>query len=103
MRLKTDQRSHEFTGIVEEVGSSVKTVKKGDQVVSPFTLSCGECFYCKNSFSSRCDNSRLFGTAALDGAQAEYVRMRAGGRLSSITYYLVGPGAVGRLNSHESS
>jgi len=30
---------HEFTGTVEEVGSQVKGFKKGDQVVSPFTIS----------------------------------------------------------------
>jgi threonine dehydrogenase-like Zn-dependent dehydrogenase len=34
-----------------------------------------ECFYCKNGFSSRCEKSLLFGSAALDGAQAEYVRV----------------------------
>ncbi|KAI9721876.1 MAG: hypothetical protein M1828_004971 [Chrysothrix sp. TS-e1954] len=65
---------HEFTGFVEEVGSAVKNFKKGDKIVSPFTLSCGECFYCKNGFSSRCTGGALYGTAALDGAQAEYVR-----------------------------
>ncbi|KAL2052592.1 hypothetical protein ABVK25_007152 [Lepraria finkii] len=64
---------HEFTGTVEEIGSDVKNFKEGDQVVSPFTVSCGECFYCKHGFTSRCAKSRLFGTAALDGAQAEYV------------------------------
>lgn len=66
---------HEFTGTVEEVGSEVKTLKKGDQIVSPFTVSCGECFYCKNGFSSRCAKGALLGTAALDGAQAEFVRV----------------------------
>jgi threonine dehydrogenase-like Zn-dependent dehydrogenase len=34
----------------------------------------GECFYCKHGFSSRCAKGALFGTAALDGAQAEFVR-----------------------------
>ncbi|KAI9759942.1 MAG: hypothetical protein M4579_001975 [Chaenotheca gracillima] len=66
---------HEFTGIVEEVGSAVKSVKKGDHIVSPFTISCLECFYCRNGHSSRCSKGALFGTAALDGAQAEYVRV----------------------------
>lgn len=33
-----------------------------------------ECFYCKNGYSSRCSKGALFGTAALDGAQAEYVQ-----------------------------
>ncbi len=35
-----------------------------------------DCFYCNNGYSSRCANGALFGTAALDGAQAEYVLRR---------------------------
>ena len=66
---------HEFTGTIVEVGSEVTSVQKGDKIVSPFTLSCGACFYCKNNFSSRCSKGLLFGSAGLDGAQAEYVRI----------------------------
>ncbi|OBT71339.1 hypothetical protein VF21_09648 [Pseudogymnoascus sp. 05NY08] len=66
---------HEFTGTVTNIGSDVATVQIGDKIVSPFTTSCSKCFYCLNSFSSRCSQSLLFGTAALDGAQAEYVRV----------------------------
>ncbi|KAJ9625125.1 hypothetical protein H2203_005080 [Taxawa tesnikishii (nom. ined.)] len=62
---------HEFTGHVHEVGSSVSSFKPGDLVVSPFTTSCGECFYCKQGFSSRCEKCMLFGSAVLDGGQAE--------------------------------
>ncbi|KAK3944597.1 chaperonin 10-like protein [Diplogelasinospora grovesii] len=66
---------HEFTGVVTEVGSQVQSVKVGDKVVAPFTVSCMECFYCKNGFSSRCEHSLLFGCGKLDGGQAEYVRI----------------------------
>ncbi|CAI4219819.1 unnamed protein product [Parascedosporium putredinis] len=66
---------HEFTGTVTEVGSAVTTVKLGDKVVAPFTVSCSRCFYCRNGFTSRCVESKLFGSAALDGGQAEYVRI----------------------------
>jgi threonine dehydrogenase-like Zn-dependent dehydrogenase len=66
---------HEFTGHVTEIGSSIETISVGDKIVAPFTLSCGECFYCKNKFSSRCNKGLLFGSAGLDGAQAEYVRI----------------------------
>ncbi|KAL5395307.1 hypothetical protein PMIN06_004812 [Paraphaeosphaeria minitans] len=66
---------HEFTGFVEEVGSEVKTFQKGDRVVTPFTVSCGECFYCTRGFSSRCAKSQLFGSVGLDGGQAEYARI----------------------------
>ncbi|KAI1424162.1 GroES-like protein [Xylaria sp. FL1777] len=66
---------HEFTGTVHQVGSDVKTVQPGDAIVSPFTVSCGECFYCKRGFSSRCEKGLLFGCPLLDGGQAEYVRV----------------------------
>ncbi|KAB8232931.1 hypothetical protein ETB97_005620 [Aspergillus alliaceus] len=66
---------HEVTGEVVELGDSVKTVQKGDMVVSAFTTSCGECFYCKQGFSSRCEKNVLFGCNQLDGAQAEYIRI----------------------------
>ncbi|CAK7264528.1 hypothetical protein SEPCBS57363_001118 [Sporothrix epigloea] len=66
---------HEFVGTVAEAGSAVKTVQVGDKIVSPFTVSCNECFYCKNGMSSRCTESLLFGSSKLDGAQAEFVRV----------------------------
>lgn len=66
---------HESTGEVVELGSAVKTHKKGDTVVMPFTVSCGECFYCKQGFSSRCEKCLLFGCPLLDGGQAEYMRV----------------------------
>ncbi|EED20145.1 alcohol dehydrogenase, zinc-containing, putative [Talaromyces stipitatus ATCC 10500] len=66
---------HEFTGTVVEAGDDVKTLKVGDVIVSPFTTSCGTCFYCKQGFSSRCASSLLFGCPLLDGGQAEYVRV----------------------------
>ncbi|KAI1755356.1 GroES-like protein [Xylaria castorea] len=66
---------HEFTGTVVAAGKSVKTVKIGDKVVAPFTVSCMKCFYCKNGYSSRCVHSLLFGSERLDGAQADYVRV----------------------------
>jgi threonine dehydrogenase-like Zn-dependent dehydrogenase len=66
---------HEFTGTVSEVGPAVKNFQPGDAIVSPFTVSCGECFYCRRGFSSRCAKSLLFGCALLDGGQAQYVRI----------------------------
>jgi threonine dehydrogenase-like Zn-dependent dehydrogenase len=52
---------HEFTGAVTEVGSDVSSVKIGDEVVVPFSTTCGECFFCKRKQSSRCENGFLFG------------------------------------------
>ncbi|CAG8899831.1 unnamed protein product [Penicillium egyptiacum] len=66
---------HEFTGEVAAVGSQVQRFRVGDRIVSPFTTSCGECFYCKHGCSSRCSSCQLYGTAALDGGQADYVRV----------------------------
>ncbi|KAI0458820.1 GroES-like protein [Xylaria acuta] len=66
---------HEFTGTVHQTGSSVQSVQPGDSVVCPFTITCGECFYCKRGFSSRCEKCLLFGCPLLDGGQAEYVRV----------------------------
>ncbi|KAI9756076.1 MAG: hypothetical protein M1815_004189 [Lichina confinis] len=66
---------HECTGVVKEVGSDVMTMRNGDHVVVPFTTSCSKCFYCRNGHSSRCEKGALFGSPALDGAQAEYVRV----------------------------
>ncbi|QPC60670.1 hypothetical protein HYE67_002901 [Fusarium culmorum] len=66
---------HEFTGTVVELGSAVKSVEIGDKIVSPFTASCGQCYYCENGGSARCVNSQPLGSPNLDGAQAEYVRV----------------------------
>ncbi|GAQ39122.1 alcohol dehydrogenase [Aspergillus niger] len=66
---------HEVTGVVVEAGDAVQSVQKGDKVVSAFTTSCGKCYYCKQGYSSRCEQNMLLGCDHLDGAQAEYVSL----------------------------
>lgn len=70
---------HEFVGEVVEAGSGVGGVKVGDLVASPFTTSCGECFFCQSGLPGRCTSGQLFGWvqngAGLHGGQAEYVRV----------------------------
>lgn len=70
---------HEFTGEVVEVGRNVRSLRKGDHVMSPFTTSCGKCFYCLRGLTCRCVNSQLFGWVengnGLHGGQSEYVRV----------------------------
>ncbi|WP_336771476.1 zinc-dependent alcohol dehydrogenase [Paenibacillus sp. MMO-58] len=77
---------HEPMGIVEEVGPGVTKVKKGDRVIIPFNIACGECFYCTNQLESQCDNSNEHGdmgayfgysgtTGGYPGGQAEYLRV----------------------------
>lgn len=70
---------HEFVGEVVELGEEVSSVRVGDSVYSPFTTSCGECFYCTSGLSSRCPRGQLFGWIGdgegLHGGQAELVRV----------------------------
>ncbi|OAP57922.1 hypothetical protein AYL99_08660 [Fonsecaea erecta] len=66
---------HEFVGIVEDVGSNVTTVKKGDRVIGLFSSSCLKCWFCKNGYTNRCSKSLALGTAQIDGGQADYVRV----------------------------
>ena len=54
---KGDILGHEPMGEVVEVGSSVKKLKKGDRVVVPFTISCGKCWFCEQTFFSCCDTT----------------------------------------------
>ncbi|HJR34902.1 MAG TPA: alcohol dehydrogenase family protein [Gemmatimonadales bacterium] len=70
---------HEFLGEVVEVGRDVSRLARGDRVVSPFTTSCGTCFYCTHGLPARCTMGQLFGWvergAGLHGGQAELVRV----------------------------
>ena len=69
---------HEFVGHVVEKGHAVR-LSKGARVVSPFTTSCGICFFCGSGLTARCVRSQLFGWVAngigLEGGQAELVRV----------------------------
>ena len=78
---------HEFTGVVEEVGPSVRNLKKGDHVLVPFNIFCGSCYFCQKELYANCHNVNPEATAAggifgyshtcggYDGGQAEYVRV----------------------------
>lgn len=80
---------HEPLGVVEETGPDVTKVKKGDRVIIPFNVSCGECFFCKHQLESQCDNSNANGeigayfgysdqAGGYPGGQAEYMRVPYG-------------------------
>ncbi|GHN01182.1 alcohol dehydrogenase [Cytophagales bacterium WSM2-2] len=70
---------HEFAGEIVEAGKNVKLLAAGDIVTSPFSISCGHCFYCRIGLTARCTESKLFGWVengkGLHGGQAEYVRV----------------------------
>ena len=87
---------HEFMGIVEETGSAVTRVQRGDRVVIPFVIACGECFFCQLEQYAACETTNdgrganlnkksipsgaaLFGYSRLyggvPGGQAELVRV----------------------------
>jgi threonine dehydrogenase-like Zn-dependent dehydrogenase len=90
-----DILGHEFMGEVVETGKEVNNLKTGDRVVVPFTIACGECFFCQRDIWSACDNSNpqpsttqnlygyspsgLFGythmMGGFAGGQAEFVRV----------------------------
>jgi 2-desacetyl-2-hydroxyethyl bacteriochlorophyllide A dehydrogenase len=71
---------HELVGVVDEVGPAVTRFRPGDRVVSPFSVSCGACFYCRRALPARCVSAACFGFVSdegrgLEGAQAEVVRV----------------------------
>jgi len=90
-----DVLGHETMGEVVEVGRDNSKLKVGDRVVVPFTIACGECFFCKRGFYSGCERSNpnkqqaekfwghspsgLFGYSHMlggfAGGQAEYLRV----------------------------
>src|SRR6266496_622143 len=90
-----DVLGHEFMGEVVEVGREVMKLKKGDRVVVPFTIACGQCYYFKHELWSACDNTnpnawmmeKLYGYAGSGlfgyshmmggyaGGQAQYARV----------------------------
>ncbi len=90
-----DILGHEFMGEVVEVGPGVGNLQRGDRVIVPFTIACGNCFFCRHELWSACDNSNpnaaiaeklygfsgsgLFGYSHMmggyAGGQAQYVRV----------------------------
>lgn len=77
---------HEFMGIIEEVGKEVKRWRKGDRILVPFPIACGECDMCRAGLWSHCIRSNIHGEVGaafghgdfyggFAGGQAEYVRI----------------------------
>ncbi|MFD0068487.1 alcohol dehydrogenase catalytic domain-containing protein [Streptomyces sp. NPDC056690] len=89
-----DILGHEPMGVVEETGTDVHSVKRGDRVVIPFNISCRDCFMCNQGLHSQCETTQvrergsgasLFGFSKLygqvPGGQAELLRVPFGNKL----------------------
>jgi threonine dehydrogenase-like Zn-dependent dehydrogenase len=90
-----DILGHEPMGIVVETGAAVTKLRKGDRVVVPFVIACGQCFFCNKGLYAACDTTNpdaekaakvmghapagLFGyshlTGGYAGGQAEFLRV----------------------------
>src|SRR5438094_4806135 len=66
---------HEAIGVVEEVGSDVRTLEVGDVVVMPFAFSDGTCIFCEEGLQTECVHGGFFGNADVPGAQSEAVHI----------------------------
>jgi threonine dehydrogenase-like Zn-dependent dehydrogenase len=75
-RSETGQSmGHEAIGVVEDVGSQVTTIKRGDVVVMPFAFSDGTCAFCHEGLPTACVHVGFFGNNGTNGAQAEALRI----------------------------
>jgi threonine dehydrogenase-like Zn-dependent dehydrogenase len=69
---------HEMIGVVEETGSDVTNVRKGDFVIAPFAYQDNTCVFCREGMQTSCPNGGWYGGeegAAAGGLQAEYARI----------------------------
>ena len=66
---------HEFIGVVDAVGSDVRTMKAGDLVLAPFVWSDGTCVFCREGLQTSCLHGGRYGFDGVDGGQGEAVRV----------------------------
>jgi threonine dehydrogenase-like Zn-dependent dehydrogenase len=64
---------HEFSGVVEKVGSKARGIREGDRVTADINMSCGTCFYCRQGQKLMCREFHQLGIH-VDGTYAEYVK-----------------------------
>ena len=65
---------HEWSGVVEKLGTEVTTFKSGDKVTGDVSIGCGKCINCKRGLYNLCTNRREVGiSGGKDGAFAEFI------------------------------
>ena len=74
-RAAGNRMGHEFIGVVEAVGSEVRTLKRGDLVAAPFAVSDGTCVFCRAGLHTSCVQGHFWDELELEGGQAEAVRV----------------------------
>jgi threonine dehydrogenase-like Zn-dependent dehydrogenase len=86
---------HEWMGVIEAVGSEVRSVKPGDHVLAPFAYSDGTCEFCQKGVHTSCLNGGYWGGDSEDGGQGEAVRApQADGTLVRIPSDVTGDDAI---------
>jgi len=73
--VEGQRMGHEAIGVVEDVGSDVQTIRRGQVVIMPFANSDGSCMFCEEGLQTACVHVGFFGNGTLDGAQAEALRI----------------------------
>jgi threonine dehydrogenase-like Zn-dependent dehydrogenase len=74
--VEGQRMGHEAIGVVEDVGSEVQRIKRGQVVIMPFADSDGTCMFCEEGLHTACVRRGFFGNGTgLDGAQAEALRI----------------------------
>jgi threonine dehydrogenase-like Zn-dependent dehydrogenase len=70
-----DRIGHEFLGVVEELGTEVSGLKRGDVVVAPFVWADNTCDFCAEGLQTSCRHGGNWGRDGVDGGQGEAVRV----------------------------
>lgn len=74
--IEGQSMGHESIGVVEEVGSDVRKIRRGQVVVMPFAYSDGNCLFCEEGLQTACVHGGFFGNGGeAGGAQAEALRI----------------------------
>jgi len=66
---------HEFVGVVEDVGTDVREITKGDLVIAPTAYSDGTCPHCRAGITTACVAGGFWTVGGIDGGQGEAVRV----------------------------